>query len=221
MSKSKPPTAYTGVSSKNPPLVVFSKRDPTSNDTSYTRSTIWINEDLKTAFIFTGEWVEVGGGGGGGDATFENLTVNQNALIQGSLQALNGGELTVDQFHLNSGGTAEFFGDLNISKEINLNTNESNLIFGNGSSLTMTSGINNQIGSAFLSSGSVVIPMSNIKTGDWVFVQRSDYLSSTALGDLVYQIVENDSITISSIRSDGNVETGDNSSVNYLIIRSV
>ena len=75
-----------------------------------------------------------------------------------------------------------------------------------------------------LTSGTVEIPNTNIAAGDLIFIQRlaeNGSGASTTLGELTYVITAGNNFTVNSLILDtpASVETGDNSSFVYFIIR--
>ena len=76
------------------------------------------------------------------------------------------------------------------------------------------------VGQATLKKGIVRIPNSKVISTDRIFVTRSAVNKSTAVGELVTSVIENTNFTIKSVKagSPGKTETGDNSTVDYIIM---
>lgn len=76
-------------------------------------------------------------------------------------------------------------------------------------------------GNTTLSNGTVTISNTNIATGDLIFLQRIDDNSSTTMGQLSYTISNGASFTINSLilGTPGSIQTGDDSTVAYFIVR--
>jgi hypothetical protein len=81
--------------------------------------------------------------------------------------------------------------------------------------------VTDSIGSDVLVAGTVTINNTNISSSDIILLSRSDVNASTALGHLTYTIVDGVSFTIDSLDATATLETGDLSTVSYLIIRQV
>lgn len=79
------------------------------------------------------------------------------------------------------------------------------------------------IGTATLVAGTVTIANTNIATTDRIFIQRIASNASTTLGELSYTISAATSFTITSLilGTPGSTQTGDLSSVAYVIVRQV
>lgn len=77
------------------------------------------------------------------------------------------------------------------------------------------------IGQATLTNGQVTVANTNIAATDRIFLQRSAINASTALGELLTTISAATSFTIESkdLATPGSDETGDQSTVDYVIIR--
>ncbi len=85
---------------------------------------------------------------------------------------------------------------------------------------TISSSPTDFVGQATLKKGIIRIPNSNIVSTDRIFVTRSAINESTAVGELVTSVIENTNFTIKSVKtkSPGKIETGDNSTVDYIIM---
>lgn len=83
--------------------------------------------------------------------------------------------------------------------------------------------VTDSIGTATLAAGTVTIADTNIAATDRIFIQRIEANASTTLGELSYTISSGTSFTINSLilGTPGSVQTGDLSSVTYLIVRQV
>lgn len=76
------------------------------------------------------------------------------------------------------------------------------------------------IGTATLSSGTVVVANTNIAAADRILLSRAGLNSSTAVGLLSYTISASTSFTITAVKpADATTETGDTSIVSYVIFR--
>lgn len=78
-------------------------------------------------------------------------------------------------------------------------------------------------GSATLALGTATVLNTNIKSTDKIFLQRHGANASTTLGELDYTISAGVSFTINSLTvgTPGAVQTGDLSTVEYLIVHTV
>ncbi len=76
------------------------------------------------------------------------------------------------------------------------------------------------VGQVTLKNGIVRIPNSNVVSSDRIFVTRSAVNKSTAVGELVTSVIGNTNFTIKSVKtkSPDKIETGDNSTVDYIIM---
>lgn len=77
------------------------------------------------------------------------------------------------------------------------------------------------IGTATLTNGTVTILNTNIAATDLVFVERTAKNASTAYGVMQVTITAATSIVLTACKSDTTTETGDQSTVNYFIVRQV
>jgi hypothetical protein len=74
-------------------------------------------------------------------------------------------------------------------------------------------------GQATLVSGTVTIPNLNISSNDMIFLSRSDFNGSIAIGFLLYTITPGASFTITSFQSDAlTAEVNDQSVIQYFIV---
>jgi hypothetical protein len=83
--------------------------------------------------------------------------------------------------------------------------------------------VTDMVGTAVLSSGTVTVANTNIATGDLILLSRVAANASTTLGVLSYTISTGASFTINALilGTPGSVQTGDLSSVAYIIVRPV
>ncbi len=79
------------------------------------------------------------------------------------------------------------------------------------------------VGSTTLVLGTVTVNNTNIATGDLIFLQRIGVALSTTLGELSYTISNGASFTINSLilGTPGSVQTGDVSTVAYMIVKPI
>lgn len=76
-------------------------------------------------------------------------------------------------------------------------------------------------GTGTLVAGVCQVLNTDIKSTDLVFIQRIDAGTSTAIGHLSYAIVENTSLTITSLDATASTETDDVSEIAYFIIKTI
>lgn len=133
-----------------------------------------------------------------------------NVTIAGSTVTAGGSDTDVT-INLTPKGA----GDVNISSG-NL------IIFGSAKHLNVQGGaVTDFIGQATLTNGTQTVNNTNISTEDRILVTRSAKNGSTAYGTFETTINNATSFVIRSAKSDTTTETGDASTVDYLIVRQI
>lgn len=81
--------------------------------------------------------------------------------------------------------------------------------------------VTDSIGTATLALGTATVLNTNIAAGDRIFPAHEAINASTGIGTLHYTISAGVSFTITSLDATGATETGDLSTISYLIVRQV
>lgn len=116
----------------------------------------------------------------------------------------------------NATGNTSVTGSLTTSGNIILNGSATQLRMQGGAATDF-------IGTATLVNGTVTVANTNIAAGDRILIQRVAANASTTLGELSYTISAGASFTITSLilGTPGSPQTGDLSSVTYVIVREI
>lgn len=206
------------------PLFINWNRAPTTNDI-YNAGTRIQDNSVNPPIIYQTVGMGIWGQTVSGSATFIGAftvtgTTNINAsgsavttIGTGGTGAVNIGNAT--------GGTA-LTGPLSVTG--NITTSAGNVVInGAGKQLQVHGGaVTDFIGQAVLVAGTVTVANTNIATADKIIPARRGINASTALGVFSYSISNGASFTITSLKpADGTTETGDLSTVDYVIVRQV
>ncbi|MEN6512260.1 MAG: hypothetical protein ABFD00_10590 [Chloroherpetonaceae bacterium] len=196
-----------------PQFIGYANRAPTTSDI-YNPGTRWQDNSVNPAVVYettgAGNWSATNTSG-----SFTNLTaagtVNLNASGTGVTTIGTGGTGATNIG--NATGNTTVTGDLNISGNLNLSS-VAKLISMNGGAVT------DFIGTAILVNGTVTVANTNITAADRILVVHEGLNASTAVGILTYSISAATSFTITAVKpADGTTETGDLSTVAYVIFR--
>lgn len=114
----------------------------------------------------------------------------------------------------NATGNTSVTGSLTISGNIILNGAATQLRMQGGAATDF-------IGTATLVNGTVTVANTNIAAGDRIFLSHGAINASTAIGTLHYTISAGASFTIESLDAAAAVETGDLSTISYVIIQEI
>jgi hypothetical protein len=233
------------------PSTILAKRAPTTLDTGYALSQLWLDkvgDDLYGLVDVTA-----------GVATWNLLAATPGEIA--TLTASSGGALTPTAGNMNILGTANQITTAGSGSTITLTlpsaitapgslTTTTTLAAGTtvtaGTAITATAGditatlgnviingaakqlrvhggaVTDFIGQATLTSGTVTVLNTNIAATDRIFVNRSAVNGSTALGVFKVVISASTNFVITACKpADGTTETNDASTVDYFIVRQV
>jgi hypothetical protein len=245
MSLARRALQYVGVRAKNPPNVQLAVINPTSQN-DFIKGDLWLNTALDTAFMWSGDtWIALGSGTTGAIVTLTGGSGGALSPTAGNMNILG----TANQItSTGSGSTITFSLPSAITAPGSLTTTTSlaaTTTITAGTTITATAGditatlgnivVNGAakhfschggaatdfIGTATLTNGVATVLNTNIAATDRIEVTRSAKNASTAYG--VFEVVKSAGVNfvITSCKSDTTTETGDQSTVEYFIVRQV